>query len=150
MKAGQKYFFATTFLLIVLCTTVLAQGSGLNAAPIKDLGAKQNGNSIRVTWTSGSESGIKYYEVYRSTENASPFNICVRANIPLLGDNQLYTIDDNCDLYKTEGSFYYYKVRAVYSSDGSDGAFSDAVGTSYSSASSAAKRTWGSIKAMFR
>jgi hypothetical protein len=146
MKVLQKYLIAFVSLTFVLSFSV----SGQTQVPIKDgsLGAKQWGSCIKVTWISESENGINHYEVYRSTVKDGSFTDCVKDNIAPQGDNHSYSIDDNCELFKTESSMYYYKIKGVYSDD--SGIFSDAVGTVYSSTSSTAKRTWGSIKAMFR
>ena len=101
----------------------------------------QNDGSILISWTIGSENGINYYEIYRSTD--------VNGTFSHIGDapkGTLYFIDKT-DLFKTASSFFCYKVIAIGSSDSRT---SNIVGISYSGISSAAKRTWGSIKAMFR
>ena len=141
MKASVKHSFKAAIFLILVATTVIAQSNGLSSAPIKGLGASQSGNVIVVTWTSESEAGIKHYELWRD-------GVPVRDDIPPLGSYQVYSVNDNKELYKTAGNIFYYKVRAVYSDASS--LESATIPVSYSSSSSAAKRTWGSIKAMFR
>jgi len=143
MKASVKHLLIFTIILISLTTTVIAQSSGLSSAPINNLGAVQSGNIIKVSWTSESESGIKHYEVWRDGE-------CVRDDISPLGDYQSYSIDDNKELFKTTGNILHYKVRAIYTEDHTSFLDSPSIIVSYSSMSSVAKRTWGSIKAMFR
>jgi hypothetical protein len=143
MKASVKHPFIVVIIFVVLATTVIAQSNGLNSAPIKNLGAGQSGNIIKITWTSESETGIKHYEIWRDNE-------CVRDNLSALGSNQFYSIDDNKELYKTTGNIFRYKVRAIYSEDHSSFLDSPSIVVSYNSISSTAKRTWGSIKAMFR
>jgi hypothetical protein len=134
-------------ILLILCGSVFAQDSKSNAIQVKNLGAAQSGNSIRITWQSESENGVDYYQVFRSSSKDGPFT-CIRSNVSRLGSYQMYVLDDNCDLFKTSGRILFYKVRVVLV----DGSFKEsvAVSTYYSSTSSTAKRTWGSIKAMFR
>jgi hypothetical protein len=147
MKSEYKYFCIWIVLLLIFGGIVFAQNGVINSAPVKNLGAAQSGNSIKISWQSESEYGVRHYQIYRSSDKAGPFT-CVRDNISCLGSYQVYTIDDNTDLFKTHGRFFFYKVRAILI----DGSFKEsvAVSTYYSSTSSTAKRTWGSIKAMFR
>jgi hypothetical protein len=147
MKSGQIYFFTSALLFFVFVGSMLAQTNDVNSAPIKDLRAAPSVGIIKISWKSESESGVDHYELHRSNSNSGTFN-CIRDNISRLGDYQTYNIDDNCDLFKTEGTLFQYKVRVVMS----DGSFKDSniISTYYSSTSSTAKRTWGSIKAMFR
>jgi hypothetical protein len=147
MKLGQSYFFVITLLLFVFIGKVSAQSGNVNNAPVKDLSASPSVGSIKVSWKSESEGGVAHFELHRRSGSSGAFN-CIRDNISPLGDYQIYSIDDNCDLYKTEGTVFQYVVR-VMMSDGSS-RDSEVISTSYNSTSSTAKRTWGSIKAMFR
>jgi len=148
MKHWRQYFAAFFLLSIFLIDVASGKNNGTAAAPIKNLGALQNGGSIKVSWWSTSEDGVSYYEVVRSSDLLGPYLPLPNIKIAPLGDNQFYSIDDNCELFKSQGKFFYYKVRVVLA-DGS-ARESDPVSTYYNSTSSAAKRTWGSIKAMFR
>lgn len=135
--------------IIIICV-VASSICFAQKTPIKEgtLGAKQWGNVIRVSWISESEDGVSNFEVYRSTSKESSIGVCIKNKITPRGSGSMYTIEDNCDLLKTEASIYYYKIKTIYA-DGS-AIFSDAISTVYYGASSTPKRTWGSIKAMFR
>ena len=58
----------------------------------------------------------------------------------------LYFVDKT-DLFKTEDKLFCYKVKAVGTGFSQTSSSRSVI---YSNTSSAAKRTWGSIKAMFR
>jgi hypothetical protein len=61
------------------------------------------------------------------------------------GSNQPYDFVDET-AFRTTGTFYKYRITAVYSS----GARSDPYEIGVSHTVSSVRRTWGSIKAMFR
>jgi hypothetical protein len=136
MKLGHKYFFAAAILLFVLTGIVLAQSNPTITKVEASVGY------IRVEWTINSEAGIDHYEVWRSSGSSNPY--CVG----IVQRGIFYFEDKN--LYKTEDQYFKYQVRAVGGPNGSILGQSGIWGTPYSSTSSTAKRTWGSIKAMFR
>jgi hypothetical protein len=148
MKLGHSYILITIFLALTFSVEQMAaQSSSVNGSSI-EVGAKQYGSSIRVNWKSGSESeSVSYYAVYRSSTEGGPYTTCIQSYIAWTS-NKEYLIDDNSDLFKTSGKLFYYKVEAV---DASGKVITSGVAiTLYNSTSSTAKRTWGSIKAMFR
>jgi hypothetical protein len=142
MKSGIQYSFGVLFLLFAITGILFAQVSNFVVDP------NTGGGGVRVSWTSGSESNVDHYEIYRRTGYSGPFT-CVRGNISLLGDGHDYTIIDTYDLFKTNGTLFQYKMRVVYL-NGSMWENSTPISASYNSTSSTAKRTWGSIKSMFR
>jgi hypothetical protein len=136
MKAGQKYS-----LLIILFGIFYSVTSAQTSAPQITGVSMQSDGTVLINWTIGSENGVSYYEIYRSTD--------VNGTFSRIGDapkGTLYFIDKT-DLFKTESKYFCYKVTAVGPGDSRT---SNIVGILYNSTSSAAKRTWGSIKAMFR
>jgi hypothetical protein len=140
---------ASRYILIAFVAFGFAITIAQTNTSVKNLGAVQIGNFIRVTWKSSLENGVDHYEVYRSTEASGTFADCIQDNIRCKGDNQSYSLDDTRDLFKTTGKVFFYKIKVV----GAGGIIlseTSPVVTSFNSTSSAAKRTWGSIKAMFR
>jgi hypothetical protein len=144
MKNSFRY--GLVILLAFQTTVVLAQSIIPNIA----VGARQDGNCIKISWTSGLEVGIDHYEVYRSTEQTGSFADCIQDNVRCKGNGQGYEVADTRDLFKTVGKNFYYQVKAVDASGIVVAATNHPVFTNYNSTSSTAKRTWGSIKAMFR
>jgi len=136
MKLGYKYFIATAILLIALTRMVFAQNN-----PIITKVESFDGY-IRVEWTITSEAGIDHYEVWRSSGSSIPLCIGVV-------QHGFFYLDDKTGLYKTEDQYFNYQVKAVGGPNGPVQGLSEIKGIRFST-SSTAKRTWGSIKAMFR
>jgi hypothetical protein len=135
MKLGYKYFIATAILLLGLTGMVLAQSNSIITIKV----SKLTEGTIRVDWTINSESGVDHYEVWRTSGSVS-FCRIVQHGIFYFNDT---------DLYKTEDQYFSYQVKAIGSLDGTVQGQSEIRGISFIT-NSTAKRTWGSIKAMFR
>ena len=133
MKLGYKYFFTAAILLFVLAGMVRAQ----NNPTITKI--ESFVSYIRVEWTINSEAGVDHYEVWRSSGSSDPYRVGVVAR-------GIFYFEDRNSLYKTEDQYFNYQVRVVGSIQGQ----SEIKGIYFNSTSSTAKRTWGSIKAMFR
>jgi hypothetical protein len=130
MNRLYKYFFTAIILLSILTGILQAQNY-----PIITKVQSFDG-FIRVSLDWGGGSGKNIYKVFRSIGGS---------NSMYVGDvveGSAY-FDDNKDLYKTTDQFFSYQVVGPQGQ-------SNIMGVSYNSTSSAAKRTWGSIKAMFR
>ena len=136
MKAGNIY---SLFLLFLLCHGIVA---AQNAVPVITDVKQEVDGTMRINWSIGSEDGIDHYAIFRSTGSAGQFSH--------IGDVQkgTFSFSDNYDLFKTMGKYFRYQIRAYHAE--TLVSQSAIVGASYNSTSSAAKRTWGSIKAMFR
>jgi hypothetical protein len=112
--------------------------------------ASSGSAGITITWVTTQEIGIKDFAVEKASQLNGQF-FQVDGTIAATGAGSTYQFVDN-DLYKTTSTtIYTYRVRA----DGYDGnvSYSNTITQPYdfsSSISGVAKRTWGSIKAMFR
>jgi hypothetical protein len=131
-----KYTLSTILLLFLVYGIVGAQIENLNAAP--------SGNAIKISWICKAESNIDHFEIYRGLDKAGSFEP-IKENIAPHPDNEYYEYIDQ-SLFKSQDRTFCYKIRIVYNDNSSQE--SSPVVTSYTS--STAKRTWGSIKAMFR
>jgi hypothetical protein len=142
MKLGLKYFCTATLLITVL--------NGLVSAQITNLCAGQSGSSsyVDITWECGYNDNIAYFEVYRSNnkEDVGRQLITPEKVFPNQDRTSSYYKYRDGEFYRAIIDIFYYRVKIVYK-DGSS-VLSSIVSTSY--AASTAKRTWGSIKAMFR
>jgi hypothetical protein len=136
MKAGQKYFLLIT-LIIIFSGMMSAETSTTMNIDVK----QENDGTMKVSWSIGSEDGIDHYEIFRSTGNTGQFSHI--GDVP----RGTFSFSDN-DLFKTSGKYFRYKVIALRT-DKTIVCQSE-IGASYNSTSSVGKRTWGSIKAMFR
>jgi hypothetical protein len=137
MKTGQKYFLLSIS-LIIFSGMIFAQTS----TPVITDVRQENDGTMKISWSIGSEEGVDHYEIFRSTGTTGQFSQI--GTVP----RGTFSFTDKCDLFKTTGKYFRYQVIALQA-DVVVGQ-SAIVGASYNSTSSAAKRTWGSIKAMFR
>ena len=137
MKAGIKYFLLG-ILIIIFSGLMVAQSSTPVITDVK----QENDGTMRISWSIGSEDGIDHYEIFRSTGTTGQFS--------RIGDvpHGTFSFNDNYDLFKITGKYFRYQIKALRAETLISQ--SAIVGASYNSTSSAAKRTWGSIKAMFR
>jgi hypothetical protein len=139
----MKGIVVTAFLAVFLASPLLAQ-KAIDGVPQ----ARSVDGVIHVYWTSTDETGLQGYEVARGSgrETSSIMFAVIFARVTPRGSNALYDIIDET-AFRTTDSFYQYRIVALYA----DGHRSDPyyVGVAHSSVSSV-RRTWGSIKAMFR
>lgn len=132
MKRG---FAALAIIMVVAWAIAFAGG-------IRDgsLSAYSNGTNIIVRWVSDDETGVTGYTIERKAGGSSMF---VRLTDPLApkGGGSVYEFVDN-SAFRTTDNFYQYRITAL----GVNAVYYVSVNHSVSSV----RRTWGSIKAMFR
>jgi hypothetical protein len=126
------------FTVIALTFSIIYAGAIIQSFEIES----NNGNII-LTWQSSTEQNVKQYEILRGPDKD---RLTLIATVPAKGDNSLYTyIDENA--YKASDSFYAYGL-VIRDNDGSK---SEIMHTRILHENvSSVKRTWGSIKALFR
>ena len=125
-------------LLVLACVTVAFAGAYLDYFQ-----ARSDGDNVKLEWKTGDESNINHYAIERRTPQTQGVEI---ATIPPKGSNSYYTYEDQ-SIYKTKDVIFIYRLKIV-NSDNSNPSYSSEV--SVSPNISGVKRTWGSIKAMFR
>jgi hypothetical protein len=107
-----------------------------------EFNAYSESENIVVNWQTGDENNLKHFVVTRKMENVSYSDI---ATVDSKGSGSFYSyIDEN--VYKATGSVYTYQLKIV----DNDGAVSYSNEMTVMSNVSGVKRTWGSIKALFR
>ena len=108
------------------------------------LTARSDGTNITLQWVSDDETGVLRYEIERKSGANGQFLYLVQ--VPLRGNGSSYLyVDDSAFLRATE-TLYFYRIKVDYSNGSSVYYGPIAVQHSVSSV----RRTWGSIKAMFR
>ncbi|MFZ1290618.1 MAG: hypothetical protein WAR79_11045 [Melioribacteraceae bacterium] len=134
MKNSTKIFLAFLF---ILSTTI---GGTL----IDSFVASSNGDSITLSWQTIIEENVNEFEILRGRDKD---NLSAIAVVKAKGNNSQYTfVDENA--YKTSGSFYAYGLVLVdYSGNKSQVVMNTQV---VHDNVSSVKKTWGSIKALFR
>lgn len=140
---GCMRFSSHTLVVISLLLIAPLLYSG---AVIKEFSGSPGFNRVDLKWVVTAEIGLKAYQVLRSLDDVKYENI---AQIPVQTDGsgeKTYTYSDN-SVFKQSGRNFYYKLRFL-NVDGSTMDYEKKV--TISPQISAARHTWGSIKAMFR
>ena len=103
---------------------------------------RSEGDDVRLEWKTGEEINIQNFIVERKTLQSSYIDI---ATIAPKGSNSYYFYLDQ-SAYKTEDMVFVYRLKIVDTNG--QASYSNEVTVSHSV--SGVRRTWGSIKAMFR
>lgn len=97
-----------------------SQGAKINplASTFGNFDVKYAGkNTMRVSWTSGVESGISAYRVARATSQTGPFAV-VSGDIAAKGDNQIYSYLDKVS--RSMGTTFWYQLIVVHTDGSTD------------------------------
>ena len=132
----MKYLAIKIFLILTFVSVAFG-GAILNYFEVKS-----QGDNVQVEWQTGTESNINHYSIQRRTPQTSFVEI---ATLQPKGSNSLYTYVDQ-SIYKTNDVIFIYQLKIV----DSDMQATYSIERSASPNISGIKRTWGSIKAMFR
>ena len=104
--------------------------------------AKSESGNIKLEWKTSDESNLKSFIIERRTAQGEYVYL---QTITPKGSNSYYTFVDEA-AYKTQDLVFSYRLKIV----DNDGSSSYSVERYVSHSISGVKRTWGSIKAMFR
>ena len=126
--------------MLLAAATIVTASAG---AFLEFFQGRSDGNNITLEWKTRTESGLLSYEVQRKAGWQGEFTSV--GTVDPKGANSFYTYTDRT-AYKTSENVYIYRLRIVEQSG--PASFSNEVPVSHSVNS--VKRTWGSIKAMFR
>ncbi|HOV98749.1 MAG TPA: hypothetical protein PK595_04145 [Bacteroidota bacterium] len=123
---------------ILLFSVILIAGQVIVEGPT----ASNAGDNIIIRWKTGDESGVSEFQIWRSGGQGSFMQV---GTVSPKGNNSSYEFEDR-SVFKTESSVYNYRIAVVFN----DNTRSLSSTITVSHLSSTARRTWGSIKAMFR
>ncbi len=131
----MKQFFTFLFILTTLTfASIIREGT---------IQARSDGSNVTIQWGTNDETSIKEFEVLRRDGNVGEFiSIAV---VSKKGSNSFYEYIDK-SAFKTTGTIYQYQIKVVLISGGYEASNIITVSHNVSSV----KRTWGSLKAMFR
>lgn len=133
----MKNILSKILLVFLLIATIYA------GAFIQSITARSDGENIILEWKTGEESpSLSKFVVERKTPNNSFIEI---GTVNPKGSNSFYSYIDN-NIFKGNDYIFTYRLKIV--SSNSQITYSSEVSVSHSI--SGVKRTWGSIKAMFR
>lgn len=105
--------------------------------------ASSDGSAIKVTWKVTSEINIEKYFIERRAGTSGDF---IRISTKLPEGKLEYTFEDQT-AFKTSANIYQYQIRIIFINGNPDILLGP---TSVTHSVNSVKRTWGSIKAMFR
>ncbi len=111
-------------------------------AHINNLSVATEDDNVVISWQSGEETNLKEYVVERKSSEVSFSEI---GRVAPKGSYSFYKYSDE-NAYKISSSFYTYRLKIV----DNDNTVSYSSEMSVIHKPSAVKRTWGSIKALFR
>ncbi|NWG27944.1 MAG: hypothetical protein HXY48_05345 [Ignavibacteriaceae bacterium] len=103
---------------------------------------RSEGEDIRLEWKTKEEVNLQHFKIERKTPQSSFVEI---ATVEPKGSNSYYSYVDQ-SVYKGNNMIFIYRLKIVDTNG--QYAYSNEVSVSHSV--SGVKRTWGSIKAMFR
>ncbi|MHB8580748.1 MAG: hypothetical protein ACYDA4_12975 [Ignavibacteriaceae bacterium] len=132
----MKITLNSIFFFLLLAATVFA------GAYVTVFNVSNQGDNIEISWNTSQETNVKDFIIQRKTYQSDYIDI---ATIQPKGSNSSYSYIDRA-AYKTNDVMYYYRLEI----EDNDGSVSYLEQQSISHSISAVKRTWGSIKAMFR
>lgn len=129
---------------VIILTAVLQTGVIIAGAYLSMFQGKTEGENVVLIWKTEKEENLQSFIIERKTVNGSFAPI---GSVDAKGDNSLYSYTDE-NVYKTNGDFYIYRLKIVERNNDRLLSYSSEIKVSPNISS--VKRTWGSIKAMFR
>ena len=128
----MRYFLLAV--IAVALTTIALAGA------IKDIRGWSDGRVVTIEWYADDETGCSGYIVMRRSGINGSFATLTSTPIPLREDKHYIFTDETA--FRTTDNFYQYRVMPVGRAESYD--------VSVTHSTSGVRRTWGSIKAMFR
>ena len=133
---GMKKVILNLFLILFLVVAVYA------GAFLDYFHGHSEGENVRLEWKTSEEVNLQNFIIERKTPQSSFVDI---TTIEPKGSNSYYTYLDQ-SAYKTDNMLFVYRLKIIDTNG--QASYSNEVSVSHSV--SGVKRTWGSIKAMFR
>lgn len=131
----MKLFVSMLFVLVsIMAAGIIREGTLLG---------RSDGTNVTIQWATTDESSIKEFAIERRSGTAGEF--ITLAVIAKKGSSSYYEYIDK-SAFKTTGSIYQYRIKSLALSGAAD--YSSVLTISHNVSS--VKRTWGSLKAMFR
>ncbi|NWF88266.1 MAG: hypothetical protein HXY50_02260 [Ignavibacteriaceae bacterium] len=125
---------------ILLVISIL--GTSFAGAFMEYFNGRTEGENVKLEWKTNEESNLKHFVIERKTPQTSFIEL---ATVSPKGSNSFYSYLDE-SVYKSTNYIFIYRLKIVDKDQG----FSYSREVSVSPNPSDVKRTWGSIKAMFR
>ena len=134
---SMKFGFAKIFILFFVVTAIYA------GAFLEYFHGRSEGEDIRLEWKTGEESNLQNFAIERKTPQSSFAEIIT---IQPKGSNSFYSYLDKSAYKPSSSMIFVYRLKIVDNNN----QVSHSAEITVSHNVSGVKRTWGSIKAMFR
>ena len=128
--------------LTLIFTLFLLVSTALAGAFLDYFHAQTEGDNVKIEWKTTTETDLTNFIVQRKTPDTQYIDL---ASIDPTGNNSVYSYVDQA-AYKMTNPVFVYRLKIV----DRDGSYAYSSEVSVSPNISGVKRTWGSIKAMFR
>lgn len=132
----MKKTYTIISIILLIVTSVFA------GALLDYFHAQNDGDNILLEWKTTTENNLSNFVIQRRTPDSQFFDL---AQVNPKGNNSVYSYLDQ-GAYKMAELVFVYRLKIV----DNDGSLSYSSEVSVSPDISGVKRTWGSIKAMFR
>ncbi|MHB8931394.1 MAG: hypothetical protein ACYC5R_12435 [Melioribacteraceae bacterium] len=133
----MKTKYLISFLILITAGLIFA------GVDLRSFTVKSYGGNVILNWDTNSESNLNHFVVLRRTVSGGYVEI---GNVYPKNDRTYEYVDQTA--FKTSGQLYVYKLKIV-DNDGTT-SYSGEVSVMHNNGISSVKRTWGSIKALFR
>ncbi|MBC8377228.1 MAG: hypothetical protein H8E26_14380 [FCB group bacterium] len=130
-------YFSTILVMMILVT------SSFGIATINDFSGYSDASRIIIQWNTSAEQGLVGFEVQRSTDGHTFFEI---GFLHAQGQGSGYTFIDDSIIAKVAGRNYFYRLKIK--DMGGSSQLSDVI--TIQSTLDVVPRTWGSLKALFK
>ena len=130
-------FRTSLYILVLLTVTAIFAGTFLEY-----FHGRSEGDDVRLEWKTREEVNLQHFKIERKTPQNSFVEI---STVQPKGSNSYYTYLDQ-SAYKTTDMIFIYRLKIIDTNGQTS--YSNEVTVSHNV--SGVKRTWGSIKAMFR
>jgi hypothetical protein len=128
--------------LTIIFTLFIIISTALAGALLDYFHAQTEGENVKVEWKTTTESNLSSFVVQRKTPDTQYIDL---VSIDPTGNNSVYSYTDQA-AYKMTNPIFVYRLKII----DRDGSYAYSSEASVSPNISGVKRTWGSIKAMFR
>lgn len=115
-----------------------------NGVQLSYFDVRKEGNDLLISWQAEHEDGVRMYELHRRTPYSNDSFMLVH-EADAHGAGKLYRYRDD-QVYKTASELIAYRLEVIYQ----DGTRELMPIKEVNYTSTAVRRTWGSIKAMFQ
>ena len=132
----MKYLYIKIFLILLFVSVAFGD------AFFYYFTVQSEGANVKLEWKTGEETNLNHFSIQRKTPQTSFVEI---TTVQPKGSNSLYSYLDQ-SIYKTNDVVFTYRLLIVNNDMGT----STSPWVTVSPNISGIKRTWGSIKAMFR